>query len=373
MKLFKNPELRGILGLVFVILLIGGIMAVASGKLETWFGISLFSGPKLLDKIVYVSDNSGSRDIYAMNTDGSDQKTLTEGVSVISAPFVSPNGNRVVFVGRFKNETQVFTVRGGGGQPERLTSATGPKQQPAFSPDGKNLAFISSGTVYLTNMNGEGMERALPTEKDTHLAMLDRNSLPAYYTYAWGSDSKSMAGVTKDSNSNDVLVYLPKLDGEAKKMPLSPNERARINDISWASEKPSLAVSVIIGKRSMLGVYDAEVGQLKPVASAEKQELRDTAMSPDGSSVVAVLKSHDKKAPSGLVLVDVESGQGRIIAAGDYESISYSPDGEKLLAVQVSKSGDRDIVVINTTDGQVEKLTSVGHSSDPVWSPVSEK
>jgi Tol biopolymer transport system component len=374
MRIVRNPELKGIIGLVLVIVLIGGVLVISTGKLEEWFGITIGGGPRLFDKIVFVSERGGKAEVYAVNPDGSDRKQLTHGVSAMSAPFVSALGNRVVFVGAFKGGSQVFSVNGGGSGLERLTSATGPKEQPAYTPDGRSLSFISSGTVYLAALNGDNLERVLPTSEEMRIAMVARNALPAYQRYAWWSDGKRIAAVAKDEKFGDVLVYLPKVGGKAKRMPFSPNQPAEVAGISWAVDEPILAVAAKIDKKSVLVMFDADTQQMKLLAVIEKQEFGAPSVSPDGSAVACPVKSPDGKAPSGIVRIDTSSGSGQIIAKGDYESAAYSPDGDMLLAVKVDEeSGKRDIVVIDLTTGETKQLTNDGASYGAVWSPASRK
>jgi hypothetical protein len=115
MSIIKNPEARGILVLILIIAVVAFVMMTTTGKLEQWFGITLFSGPRAFDKIVFVSDRTGTREIWIMNTDGSGQKQLTENARVVSAPAISPMGNRIAFVGSVGNAKQVFSVGTEGG------------------------------------------------------------------------------------------------------------------------------------------------------------------------------------------------------------------------------------------------------------------
>ena len=224
MSIIRNPELRGILGLILVILIVGTIMAATTGKLEEWTGISIFPSSIALDKIIFVSNRTGSNELYIMNTDGSHQKPLTSNAHLMSPPAISASGKRITFVGAFDSGNQVWSVTPAGGSPERLTSATGPKALPQYSPDGKSLSFIASGKVYISDLNGDNLDPILPTHDETQAAMADRNALPAYSEYAWSPDSKSLAGVMKDQAGNDMLV----LSAEARwKGCSSPGGRSR--------------------------------------------------------------------------------------------------------------------------------------------------
>ncbi|MEN6358396.1 MAG: hypothetical protein ABFD83_15085 [Armatimonadota bacterium] len=382
MKIIKNPELKGIITLFFIILILGALMAGTSGKLEQWFGITLFSGPCLQDKIVFVSGRDGS-DIYVMDKDGSNRKALTKGAGVLSFPAISPTGNRIVFVAMLGQEKQVVSVGARGGELNQLTSATGPKKEPGYTPDGKRLSFIASGRVYTADLNGDSPECVLPTDAEIHGAMsstTESREIPAYYSYAWAPDGESIAGVTKDAADNDMLVYIPHHDhsGEDSHGGVCPQRQilaaGQIAGYSWAAKKPVLAASVKIKKKSLLLIFDIEHKQGGKIWDTEKQELGVPTISPDGSEAVVPLISTGKKAPSGLLKIDLRSGQAGIIGEGVFESLVYSTDGNTILATLVHDNGDkRDIVLISPSSGKVTRLTRDGKSFNAIWTPISAK
>jgi Tol biopolymer transport system component len=382
MKIIKNPELKGIIILFIVILILGGLMAGTSGKLEQWFGVTLFSGPRLQDKIVFVSGPNGS-DIYVMDKDGSHREALTKGAGVLSTPAISSAGNEVIFVAMFGKDKQVASVGARGGELEQLTSATGPKKEPGYTPDGKRLSFIASGKVYASDLNGDNPECVLPTDEEIHAAMSsssESREIPAYYSYAWAPDSKSLAGITKDNKDDDILVYIPQHDhsSDHSNSGVCPQRRilavGHVTGYSWAAEKPVLIASVNIGKKSTLLAFDIEHEQGGKIAELDKQEIGVPAISPDATVVVVPLKSINKKAPSGLFKIDLSSGQAQIIAKGIFENPVYSQDGNQVLATVVSDNGEkRDIVLIDVSKGEITQLTHDGNSFNAIWTPVSAK
>ncbi|MCL5105479.1 MAG: DPP IV N-terminal domain-containing protein [Armatimonadetes bacterium] len=375
MAIIRNPELRGILVLILIVVLLAGILAGSTGKLEQWFGITLFSGPRVLDKIIFVSDRSGTNEIYSMNLDGYGQRRLTSGARVTSVPAISATGSRIAFTGILGNAVQVLSVSAGGGAPEQLTTATGPKSQPSYSPDGKRTAFIVSGKVYVADLDGGNLDPVLPSHEETHAAMVGRNQMPAYTGYAWGPDSRSLMGVTKDGE-NDVLVYLPELEGKPVRMALAPPSMrgVRVNGIAWAAKKPMLAASIKIGKSGALAIFDAESKQLQPVTVQKGIEFGKPALSPDGSVLVVPGKSFVKGDPGGLLKIDLESQNGGLLAKGEFENLQFSAKGDRILATQVDSAQDkRDVVSIDVSTGNVKQLTTDGGSFNAIWSPSSEE
>ena len=375
MRLIRNPEVRGILIIILLIAVVGLILAAATGRLEKWFGITWFSGPRALDKIIFVAERSGSPQLYIMNTDGSGQKALTTGASVLSAPAISPQGNRIAFVGMVDNWPQVMAIGGGGGTPEQLTASTTPKSLVSYSPNGEKLTFIASGRVYAAEDNNENPSVVIPTEEELHQAMTDpvkRGETPAYHDYAWGPNSVQIAGVTKDPSGSDVLVYVPKPDAPPFRFPQPQQGRVKIAGIAWAADAPVLTASFNIDGTGWLILYDARA-QRMGASEFKDQVLGKPALPPDGSDVVVPFEE-SKTGLAGLARISADSQGRRVIASGEFSGVTFSADGDTILAVQSAKGGkSRDIVAIDTLTGKVKRLTKDGKSHDAIWSPVSKK
>lgn len=369
----KRSELRGILLLMLVVVVIGGALAAMSGKLESWFGITIGAGPRLYGKILFVSGRSGSNEIYVADPDGKNVRQLTAGAQAISAPFVSPNGSRVVFVGRAGKSSEVYLVRGAGGEPERLTSATGPKAYPQYSPDGAKLAFLSGGTVYVGDVSGEDPQPVLPTSEETHEAILRRDPMPGYSAFAWTPDGKGMAGVVSDANLGDLIAYLPAIGGKVKRIAIPADSRVSISSICWAAERKVLAVAAAFGGKSVAALLDLEANQAQGIGEFVDGQITSIALSPDAGQVAVSFSSRKDASQSGIRTIDPVTGEAKTVAPGEYRNLSYSPDGGRLAAEMELPGGKTDVVVLDAAAGSVVRLTKDGKSFGPAWAPVSPK
>jgi TolB protein len=123
-------------------------------------GIASLSGTK----IYFVSDRTGSKEIWSMDYDGSNQKQLTRYGAITGQPAVSADGKLFAFM----------TYAGGNPQIRIHTTDTSRRQTfvnpvtsavgtPEFTPDGKNILF--SATVdgwmqlMMAGIDGSGMHR----------------------------------------------------------------------------------------------------------------------------------------------------------------------------------------------------------------------
>ncbi len=373
MFFIKRSELRGIALLIVVAAAIGGVLAAMSGKLETWFGLTIGAGPRLYDKILFVSGRSGSNEIYVADADGAHVRQLTSGAQAISAPFVSPNGSRVVFVGRVGKSSEVYLVRGSGGEPERLTSTTGPKAAPQYSPDGTRLAFLSGGTVYVAGVSGEDPQPVLPTDEERHEAIVRRDPMPGYSMFAWAPDGKGMAGIVNDASLGDVIAYLPAIGGNVQRIAIPADSRVSVVGICWASSRQVLGVAAAFGKRSVAALLDLDEKKAQGIAESLDGPITSIAISPDATQAAISFLSRRKPSDSGIRTVDLSTGEHRMIAKGEYRNLSYSPSGYSLVAQMELPGGRTDIATVDVTSGNVTRLTRDGKSFGPVWSPASPK
>ncbi len=402
MKLIKNPENKGILVLLSIILVIGGFMAITSGKLEDWFGITWFSGPAMTNKIAFVSERDGKPKLYIMSLDGEDQMPLADEVGINSPPMFSPLGTKVAFIKKVGNEEQVFSVEMNGREPDQLTNTNGAKAQPGFSPDGKYISFISSGRVYIADSKGNNLEPVLPSHRETSEATLRRCVISAYSQYAWGSDSNSMLGVRVDENGNDSLVYLPALRDEIITLvqvisdqrgnstlvmlpdinisecqtptitPIAPVKgRFKITGIASAMKTGVFVITAFFDGQSTILELDVSEGKLIPIQITSDVIISNPSISPDGVDVVFIVKAIKKTAKDGLVRLSLTSKTAEVVALGKFADPIFPPTGDRLIAVEI-KNDRRNIIAIEPS-GEVRELTTDGKSYFPSLSPQSVK
>lgn len=98
--------------------------------------------------IIFRSTRAGSKNIYIMNSDGSNVKRLTFDNSVDTMPAVSPQGDKIIFSSARNGENyRIYMLDlkedGSFGMLTKLTAGPGADVHPTFSPDGKWIAYAS--------------------------------------------------------------------------------------------------------------------------------------------------------------------------------------------------------------------------------------
>ncbi len=105
--------------------------------------------------IAFVSNRSGTPQIYVMNADGSNQRRLTMAGAYNTTPEFGPDG-RIVFAGLDGGASDIFIVDLEGNI-TRLTQDQGWNKDPTWSPDGRWIAFVSSrngGRIWVMTADG---------------------------------------------------------------------------------------------------------------------------------------------------------------------------------------------------------------------------
>jgi Tol biopolymer transport system component len=93
-------------------------------------------------RIAFVSNRTGSKEIWTARADGSGQTQVTffDGPAV-GSPRWSPDAIQIVFDGYASGSSDIYLIAADGGKPVRLTTDPGNEVRPSWSHDGKWVYF----------------------------------------------------------------------------------------------------------------------------------------------------------------------------------------------------------------------------------------
>src|SRR5499426_3586347 len=143
-------------------------------------------------RIAFVSNRSGSDEIWVCGSDGENPIRLTSFRGPLAgSPSWSPDGKQIVFDCRPEGNADIYVVSAEGGQPQRLTADPAEDIVPSWSRDGRWIYFTSnrSGRLQIWKMPaGEG-DAAQMTRQGGFEPMESPDGRWLYFTQDRGSSS----------------------------------------------------------------------------------------------------------------------------------------------------------------------------------------
>lgn len=281
--------------------------------------ITQFGGKSLMGtRIYFVSDRSGSKEIWSMNFDGSEQKPVTGYNSISSFPAIAQDGSKVAFTTWKDGTPQIYIHSLESGR--RLTfynQRASMNASAEFTPDAKSLLFSStagggSAQIYMTDVNGGNVRRI---------------------------------------STNRSIEVEPRVN---------PKTGQELVFVSGRLGHPQ------IFKMNLEG---ADTVQLTPGDG----EAVNPAWHPDGQKIAFAWTHGFDIGNFNIFIMDVATKQFAQLThgVGRNENPSWAPDGMHL--VFASKRGNKTQIYSMLADGtQIRQLTTGGNNDKPVWSRATQ-
>lgn len=116
-------------------------------------------------QLVFLSLRTGTRELYIMNSDGSEQRQITSNKRSEMQPAWSPDGARIAYQAVF-NDAWEIAVNDLHGTEEQITFLGSlSTESPAWSPNGDQIVFSHDDNLYI--MNADGSDMAQLTDSPT--------------------------------------------------------------------------------------------------------------------------------------------------------------------------------------------------------------
>jgi TolB protein len=267
-------------------------------------------------QIAFVSSRGGSKEIWIMDYDGSNQRPLTSLKSISLTPRWSPDASRIAFTcfrpSNGVTSAQICMFSMDTGKLVSFPAFRGTNITPAWSTDGTQIIFSSSmqgnPELYLADLNG-GRPKRLTQANGASMSP------------SWNPKTGQTVAFVSDRGGTPQL-YLMNSDGTSTTK-LDLPDKGYVIDPAWAPNGQLLAFSW----RRPNDNYDIYV------MDAASQQL-----------------------------VELTRDQGR------NERPSWAPDGRHLV-FESTRGGTRQIWTMLADGSQPRQLTTSGHNESPNWSP----
>jgi len=182
-------------------------------------------------KIVFNSNRSGNHEIYSINADGTELKRLTNNTRDDMDPKWSPNGSRIVY------ETTKNLSTGGWYYEICVMNSDGTEQKeliegvsPLWAPDGTHIAFSGAddniSDIFMIEPDGTGLKNLINNPTDE-------------FDFSWSPDSKLIAFATnRDYNAE---IYILCVDCEGNQQINITNSDTNDQKPSWSPDGTQIA------------------------------------------------------------------------------------------------------------------------------------
>jgi Tol biopolymer transport system component/tRNA A-37 threonylcarbamoyl transferase component Bud32 len=304
-------------------------------------------------QIAYVSQRDQWYEIYIMNTDGSGQIRLADGLN----PIWSPDGKKIVFTSLYLNKIYIMNADGSG----RIRLAEG--NSPTWSPDGKKISFTYSDDIYIVSSDGS-----------------NQTLLAEGWNPTWSPDGSKIAFVNGG-------IYTMNADGSGQTRlsdgwypAWSPNGRQiafssyRLpdgpNEVHIMNADGSNQIRLAEGEsptwspdgRQITFISDNAVYIMNADGSGQTRWYEGFPIwSPDGSKIAFTLGDYQK--PEIYVMNPDGSGRTRL---AEGSGPTWSPDGRQMAFTLYQPLGKSEIYIMDA-DGSGQ--TRLAEGGSPAWSP----
>lgn len=221
-------------------------------------------------KLAYMSDRSGTMEIWVSDRDGSHAQQVTA-IGNTGTPRWSPDSQSIVFDAGVRNGSAIYTVRLSDGPPRALDRNEHEDVCPSFSRDGKWVYFSSArtGQFQVWKVPAEGGSSVQVTHHGGHAALASSDGKLIYYA--------------KTQYANPEIWQIPTAGDEEKL--LSPLVRP-VTWASWSVVEHGIVFASDSGTgKPIVALYDITSHKVTTLASLNIVPFWLTA-SPDGTSLL---------------------------------------------------------------------------------------
>ena len=303
-----------------------------------------------------VPQNKSNTDVFVMNSDGLSNTKLTTTPYIESQPAWIKNGQKLAYLSNESGTSQVWEMNPDGTDRHPLTNYADGIEGFAFSPDGQKLLFISQiKTVKSTADKYPDLPQASGIIVDDLMYKhWDEWVTTAPHPFVADFDGTGI------SNVRDLL------EGEPYESPMKPF--GGIEQLAWSADSKSIAytcrkkmgMDYALSTNSDIYIYNMETGETRNITEGNKGYDTNPQYSPDGRYIAWQSMERDgyESDLNRLMVMDLQTGE-KHFASRDFPSnvdtYAWADDSRSLYFTGVWQGTSQ---IYNTDMEHVYQLTA---------------
>jgi len=329
-----------------------GDVQVSPDGTQLLYGVSYFS----------IEQNKSNRELFVMNTDGTNKKQITQTKFNEFNAVWNPSGKQIVFLSPESGSVQAYIMNSDGTNKKQLSDIVGDITNLILSPDGTKVLFTMDVKV---DKNTADIYPDLP-KADGRIA----TDLMYRHWDTWEDGAYSHIFVAT-FNGNSIADAKDIMPGEPFDTPLMPF--GGIEEISWSPDSKQIAYTCkkLKGKEYTLStnsdvyLYDLQNGETKNLTEGMLGYDRAPFFAPDGKKMywLSMERGGFEADKERLFELDFESGEITYLTDKfDYSpsSLTWADNGENLYFV-AGVMATFQIYKMNIASREIKAITEGMH------------
>jgi Tol biopolymer transport system component len=320
--------------------------------------------------VVFSSGETGNRELFLLNSDGSIKFQLTNSLTSNIQPSWSPNGKRVVFTSHRDGQWNIYTIGSDGTDLRKITNDNARQGQPRWSPDGTKMAFwaYKDGQTGIYIMDSDGSNQVNLTPE-----------LGWHFNPSWHPDGTSL--VFQSESDLDSNIYTIGINTKSTK--LITTEPSFDGSPSWHPDGKNIIFHSDRNEKGRDGNFEVyklitETGNIERLTNQTGRDLEPT-WSQDGAKIYYV-SWVDRDADVFQMNPD-GTGQKYITRSPEedvspHASPTYEDKAKATIVYQSMSRNSLGVVHIHTMNDDGSNKTQLTSSdfddASPRWAPSGE-